>query len=403
VMSNSKKDFDFGELKAVLEDAYAIGEIARIEAISCDEEELLGLSGALLGTSEPTSQTASATGFRVSTGQAEYFLKRIGDWISDERVKEIADFIWWTEARNYALSPALKVSTLGRAHIELCGNRFQLFDFVTQEKRQIWMRSELSLDDCALAGDLLARLHLASAEYLNEDERRKAVFFNSDDWNASCEALFERIKNYTSTHHVLSSVSKNEEYLKSRFSSATRFMSKQGKIALPLLVHGDFHPGNVLFLANKTDSRLVRLVDFDYLRLEHPFYDVGYAFIMFAQVLSFGKPRPPERTADLQVNWQFAKAFLRAYFKAVRKNPAEKLEFQIRKAELMAACLQPRSFLQYTTFACFLILEWAVDKLIDGSSHFSNIYVDVIETLEKLICYEVGEVVENIWIEAFTE
>ncbi len=74
MMSNSKKDFDFGELKAVLEDAYAIGEIARIEAISCDEEELLGLSGALLGTSEPTSQTASATSFRVSTGQAVYFL-----------------------------------------------------------------------------------------------------------------------------------------------------------------------------------------------------------------------------------------------------------------------------------------------------------------------------------------
>lgn len=56
MMSNSKKDFDFGELKAVLENAYVIGEIKHLEAISGDEEELLTASGAFLSRSEVTGK-----------------------------------------------------------------------------------------------------------------------------------------------------------------------------------------------------------------------------------------------------------------------------------------------------------------------------------------------------------
>jgi Ser/Thr protein kinase RdoA (MazF antagonist) len=403
-MSNSKKDFDFGELKAVLENAYVIGEIKHLEAISCDEEELLTASGAFLSRSEVTGKTQSATSFRVLADQGEYFLKRVGDWISDERLIAIADFIRWTEARSYVLSPSLKTSASGSTYVQVSGDRFQLFEFLPQKKRQIWMRAHLSEDECALAGDLLGRMHLASAEYLSENEARKVAHSNAIDWNACCEALFERIKSEgASAHPVLLNVAKNEEYLKAKFVSAIQLMSSQGKNVVPLLVHGDFHPGNVLFLENKTDSSSVRLVDFDYLRLDHPFFDVGYAFLMFAQVLSFGKSQHLERSSDQPVDWRFGRAFLRGYYKALHINPAEKLECQIRKAEIMAACLHPRTFLQYTTFACFLILEWAIEKLINGTTHFSAIYLDVIETVEKLVCYELGDPVVSNWIEAIIQ
>lgn len=401
MMSNSKKDFDFGELKAILEDAYGLGEIKHIEAISCDEEELLGVPGALPGGSSAAEGTHSVTSFRVSANQGEYFLKRVGEWISDERLIAIADFIRWTEARSYVLSPSLKTSASGSTYVQVRGDRFQLFDFLPQKKRQIWMRAQLSEDECALAGDLLGRMHLASAEYLSENEARKVAHSNAKDWIECCEALFERIKSEgASAHPVLLNVAKNEAYLKAKFVSAIQLMSSQGKSAVPLLVHGDFHPGNVLFLENKIDSSSARLVDFDYLRLDHPFSDLGYAFLMFAQVLSFGKSQP---ATDAPVDWRFGKAFLRGYFRALHTDPAENLECQIRRAEIMAACLHPRTFLQYTTFACFLILEWAIEKLINGSTHFSAIYLDVIETVEKLVCYELGEAVVHIWAEAITQ
>jgi Ser/Thr protein kinase RdoA (MazF antagonist) len=404
VMSNSKKDFAIRELKALLEDAYDIGKIMQIEAISCDEEELLGGPGAMPGGSSAAEGTPSVTSFRVSANQGEYFLKRVGEWISDERLIAIADFIRWTEARSYVLSPSLKTSDLCSTYVQVSGDRFQLFDFLPQKKRQIWMRAHLSEDECALAGDLLGRMHLASAEYLSENEARKVAHSNAIDWNACCEALFERIKSEgASAHPVLLNVAKNEEYLKAKFVSAIQLMSSQGKNAVPLLVHGDFHPGNVLFLENKTDSSSVRLVDFDYLRLDHPFFDVGYAFLMFAQVLSFGKSQHLERSSDQPVDWRFGRAFLRGYYKALHENPTEKLKCQIRKAEIMAACLHPRTFLQYTTFACFLILEWAIEKLINGSTHFSPIYLDVIETVEKLVCYELGEAVVRNWEEAIIQ
>ncbi len=404
MMSNSKTNFDITELKRILEDAYSIGKINAIESITCDEEELLSTSGALQKSSESSSGERLRTSFRVTTDGNDYFLKRVGEWIEESRLAEIEEFIKWTETRKYKLSPSLKVSNYGQTHIAVGENRFQLFDFLQQEKRQIWMRSKLSKKDCTLAGNLLGQVHLASVEYIDENPDKKHLFSNSVDWQESCEGLFQRIKGANlASHPVFMSVAKNEDYLKSRFLSALRVVNTHGKSVVPLLVHGDFHPGNVLFFKNETGSRAVRLVDFDYLRREHPLYDVGYALIMFARSKSLRKTKRSRQTSHHRLDWQLAKAFVRGYFQALRKDPAEMEQFKIRKAEVMAGCLNPRWVLQYMTFACFLIMDWAVEKLENGPGNFSDVYVDVIEMIESLVCYEVGEMVESMWLEAFIE
>ncbi len=402
-MSNGKTDFDIAELKSVLEDAYPIGIINAIESISCDEEELLGTSGLVLGVSKSGVEDDFRTSFRVSADGNDYFLKRVGDWIGETRLTEIEGFIRWTEAHNYMLSPTLIVSTYGETHVAVRENRFQLFDFLEQEKRQVWMRSQLSPEDCTLAGELLARMHMASADYLRDNTDKRDLFSISTDWGASFEALFQRIKSAnTASHPVLLRVAENEDHIRARLGNALRMVSFTEKSATPLLVHGDFHPGNVLFFKNEVGASAVSLVDFDYLRRGHPLFDLGYALIMFARCQPFSESKSPERTSDQGLDWRLGKALLRGYVQALHKSPDEKEELQIRKAEIMAALVVPR-LPYYVTISCFLIMDWAVEKLINGPGPFSEVYAGVIEMIDSFGFGDVDQVVESIWIEALTE
>lgn len=401
-MSNGKTNFDINKLKAVLEEAYAIGKINLIESIACDEEELLSDSGALLESSESGAAGDFRTSFRVSTDSNDYFLKRVGDWIEEVRLTEIEEFIKWTEARNYMLSPALKVTTAGQTHIAFGGNRFQLYDFLEQEKRQIWMRSQLSQDDCTQAGGLLARMHLASAHYLRENADKKDCFSIPLDWSASFEGLIQRIKAADPVSYpVLSNVVKNEDDIRGRLGQAIAAVSRSEKSATTLLLHGDYHPGNVLFFKNEADANAVSLVDFDYLRRGHPFFDLGYGLIMFARSQQSMDSTSSERTSDHGLDLQLGRAFLRGYAKALHKDPAESDELKIRKAEVMAACFTRLAW--YVTIARFLILDWAVEKLLTGPSRFSDVYASVIEIIDSFGSGDVDQVVESIWIEAITE
>lgn len=402
-MSNGKTNFDIAELKSVLEDAYPIGKINAIESIACDEEELLSSSEDFPKSSESSSGERLRTSFRVFTDGKDYFLKRIGDWIAETRLSEIEGFIRWTEMRKYMISPALKATTAGQTHITVGENRFQLYDFLEQENRQIWMRSQLWQEDCTLAGDLLARMHLASADYLRENTDKTEFFSISTDWGASFEALFKRIKSAnTAALPVLLRVAKYEDHIRARLSKAVSAVSLCEKSAIPLLVHGDYHPGNVLFFKNEAGASAVSLVDFDYLRRGHPFYDLGYALIMFARSQPFLESKTSERTSDHGLDWRLGKALLRGYVQALHKNPAEKDELKIRKAEVMASFFLPR-LQYYVTIACFLILDWAVEKLLNGPGRFSEVYTGVIEVIDGFGCSDADQVVESIWIEALTE
>lgn len=402
-MSNGKTNFDIAELKSVLEEAYAIGKISRIESITCDEEELLSDSGALPENSESGTGGDFRTSFRVKTDTNDYFLKRVGEWIEEVRLTEIEAFIRWIEVRKYMLSPALKVTTTGQTHIAFAGNRFQLYDFLEQEKRQIWMRSQLSPADCTLAGDLLARTHLASADYLRENADKKDSFLIPLDWSTTFEVLFQRIKGADLVSYpVLLNVAKHEDDTRGRLGQAIAAVNLCEKASTPLLIHGDYHPGNVLFFKNEAGSSAVSIVDFDYLRRGHPFFDLGYGLIMFARSQQSMESKSSQRISDQGFDLQLGKAFLRGYIQALHKDPAEKDEFKIRKAEVMAACHSPR-LPSYVTIACFLILDWAVEKLVDGPAHFSDVYAGVIEMLDNLGRGDVDQVVTNLWIETVCE
>lgn len=123
-----------------------------------------------------------------------------------------------------------------------------------------------------------------------------------------------------------------------------------------LIVHGDFHPGNVLFAG----TTALAVIDLDYAHVEHPLYDLAYALLMFA---------PTADTADR------ATSLLEGYCDHYNQSAQQPPSFLPTASELasdLAALRQEESrgtspFQQYVVVAASLILLWTLSE--EGSKH----------------------------------
>ncbi len=417
MMSNSKTDFVIAELKAIVEDAYPVGKIATIESIACDEEELLWASGGLKGVAEPGAlislRSSFRTSFRIAADTGEYFLKRVSDWIGDARLADTAEFIKQVNQQNHSLSPALQISKNGKTHIVSGESRYQLYSFVEQEKRQIWMHPELSQEDCLLSGALLAKMHFAGCQLLPEREEGSESPFQ-DAPRLSQEAAILRFEETWDfwmrdiflapilPDSVLELVADSKSSLRSRLAEAIAMTASRPEAKLSTLVHGDYHPGNVLFFKDENGKKNVSLVDFDHMRWEHPFYDIGYGLIMFSRRLQ------PDSLVDgshgfahQRIDWQLARSFVQGYVEALHIDSADSLHLQSFKSAI-ASC-DADLLTCYAKTGCYLIMDWAADRLINGPAVFADIYAGVIEMTCRLICDDALPDAQRIWQAAVKE
>lgn len=185
------------------------------------------------------------------------------------------------------------------------------------------------------AGELLAKLHCAgrhAKEKLTGAERHQL---------ASLLPNLPDLIGRTFTDAA-------DAYLHKTILDAVSALSSGTKSALSgaeeLIVHGDFHPGNVLFAGQAA----VAAIDLDYAHLEHPLYDLAYALLMYA---------PTADTADR------AASFITGYgghFESSAQEPPCLLPTVAQAlASARGECTDAASmFEQYSVVAASLILLW---------------------------------------------
>jgi len=137
-------------------------------------------------------------------------------------------FLAFAEARNFPLSPRMMKTQSGESRVKIEDRQCHLMRAIEGNYRTSWINPSLKAEELRAAGRALGLYHNLVSELSPEE--------------LACPA------------------------------------GPRGTI----LVHGDYHPGNLIFHRDGNRVRLTGIVDYEFGRFEDPCYDLGYALVTFA-------------------------------------------------------------------------------------------------------------------------
>ncbi len=209
----------------------------------------------------------------VSATGREYLLKRRAPGRDDlDRVGFTHELVLRLCDKNYP-TPRL-IGTRGSSHsmLELNGRIYELFDFVHGR------RFNSSLEETSRSGAALGELHRLLSGY------RPAYRPPTGTFHAAAEAEGKFDQLVPAVVAVEPQVSKEKlgqtvDVLKQAYREAARRVDEFGyRKWPPMILHGDWHPGNLLF----RDGQVVGVLDFDSARLEPRLADVANGALQFS-------------------------------------------------------------------------------------------------------------------------
>jgi Ser/Thr protein kinase RdoA (MazF antagonist) len=135
------------------------------------------------------------------------------------------------------------------------------------------------------------------------------------------------------------------------------------KYAWRALLHGDFHPGNLVF----KNDRIKAVIDWDYARLDDPLFDLAYARLMFC-----GRFREDDFSRDVMFDKNLCESFESSYRDYLDQSQSEHYLWLIvlcslvmgdnatRQEEAMAADI----LAAYSEIVLALILVFELEELV---------------------------------------
>lgn len=220
-----------------------------------------------------------STAFKVEAGGRLYCLKRHREEKSVEQLEREERLLVCLNEHGFSLAPVLIPAKDGSGHVRLEEGRWSLYAFVEADPPFNWTVPAWCSGHCLSAGSALAKLHFfgrrCTCSIRAHDDAAK-------DGASTHESLVSYVDSGLASHFraqgpLLAHPGINREVLLSGAEAtggAVKLMRERDE---PALTHGDFHPGNVLFLGQEA----VVILDFDYARIDSPAFDLGYAALFF--------------------------------------------------------------------------------------------------------------------------
>lgn len=169
-------------------------------------------------------------------------------------------------------------------------------------------------EDAQLLGSMLNKFHMASNVFLNSNQEKPpdCVKKNSED---ILKVLYSWGKDdYFRTHKDESLRKSYKDLIEFSKSEIDKYHLDEEKYNIPrTVVHGDYNPGNIII---SSQSKEVKIIDFDDLRIDHPACDLSHALCQTMVFMYFDKSMPdrviPSKLSDESKN--IGKRFIKAYF-----------------------------------------------------------------------------------------
>ncbi|MFO0874801.1 MAG: phosphotransferase [Phycisphaerales bacterium] len=247
---------------------------------------------------------------RVTAESGEYLLKRRAPGRDEvARVALAHELQAHLRRVGFPVAPLIETRA-GSSRVEIDGRIYELFRYI--ESTGYAKTPEAA----GAAGDVLGRLHVVTAAMPFVRDAPAGSFHNA----RNVEAAFDQIPTAVAAVEDdldVGELARTCRLLRKGYHEAARRTEALGFAGWPRqLVHGDWHPGNVLF----RDGSAIAVLDFDSARLEPRVIDVANGLLQFTMLMS---------TPDDPASWpegfdgRRIDAFLRRYDDALRANSSD--------------------------------------------------------------------------------
>lgn len=157
--------------------------------------------------------------------------------------------------------------------LQLRGYVYELFEFVEGE------RCDNSLEQTQRAGHTLARYHRAVTDFETTWKPPAGSYHDAPNVRAGLNAIPTVTSGHDSVMGHEAELLGMTQRLYEHYDIASDVVVAAGFAKWPpTIIHGDWHPGNMLF----RHGRVVAVLDFDAARLQPPLIDLAYGMLQFS-------------------------------------------------------------------------------------------------------------------------
>ncbi len=212
--------------------------------------------------------------------------------------------------KKFNLVPELIKTKEGKTYVEGITNKgesnyFSIFEYLRGEDRYTWVNPRCSEVDLKQTAIVLAKYHNAIYDLVPNGKSTEPVIL---DLLPKIDILISRYANNAGITIFDDYFLENSQLLQESIEQRNSEINKvDHSNLLRLIIHGDFHPGNLKFL----NEEVIGLFDFDWAKLDFRSFDVGLAIMYFCTAW--------ERERDGDLDLKKAAIFLAVYQKTLKE------------------------------------------------------------------------------------
>lgn len=241
---------------------------------------------------------------KIRSRQGEYLLKRRAAGMDDPyRVAFSHDLQLHLARAGYPVAGLVGTRDENNSMLQFNGRTYEMFNYVQGT------RYDRSHAEAAAVGQMLGYFHRLMIDFQTRYEPPVGGFHATPELDAKMTLLPPAITRAEPGHNI-HELHSTIDFLRVAYYDAARRVTEMGFEAWPRgVVHGDWHPGNLLL----RDGQIVGVLDFDSARIEPRAVDIANACLQFS--MAVGENDQPETWPE-SLDVKLMRAVVRGYDQA---------------------------------------------------------------------------------------
>jgi Ser/Thr protein kinase RdoA (MazF antagonist) len=305
----------------------------------------------------------------LRTAHGRYLLKRRAQGRGNpNRVAFSHALLWHLLQKGFPVPQLLTARDTQESVLTHAEHVYELFEFIHGE------RYDGSLEQTTHAGKTLARFHRAVADFRPAWRPSRSAYHDSAVVRSGLNSIPSTISSHDSVIGYEAELLSLTQELHDRYDEAAEVVNRLGFDQWPnWIIHGDWHPGNMLF----RDNKVAVVLDFDSARRNAAVTDVANGLLQFSILRGGDDPgRWPEFFDQTRM-----RRFLMGYAARVKLDAAQlRATPHLMIESLVAECVVPvaatGSLGQIPGFGVLQMVRRKVDWLLRNLDWLERLFVD---------------------------